>query len=504
MLKKKNHYPDFDQLLCFHCLMTLQNKSNVSESLGKYTVWIGHIGFIILAVYAVIFATDRIFFADSAYYLFNIIEKGNFNIEHNRYSAIFTQAPVVMGVKYGWSLKALAITYSLTFILLYYLIFIITAHVFKTKDIAITLLFTLILMSRISFFHAVSEVHAAVAWSALYASAWVSPFLRQKKSLHSILRYGILFLSASLSVFSHPISIFILTYIILYFQAENQILYSRSTIYILLGVLSVYAIKMLTFKSISYENDQMSGILNFPDSFNTFKNYYSTRFFFIYHFKGFYAIPMILWISALPAQIFRRDYYKSFVSTFFPILFFIILCITFQNGDASYMMEKNFMALGVMFTLPFFRDLFAGFSSLNHTKTIVTAGIILYTIPHYNLIHSEVMLPREVFFDSIIKKHKAGYIPDKILMNENTVPIKYLPLWPLGVESLLYSAMKDPSKNITVYVPFQQNEKELVGVSGVFYAAPFRKPVPVNELNEKYFNISFNPYVIIPDSADTR
>lgn len=504
MLKKNHVFPDINSILYFLCIMIAHKKSTVSDSIGKYTLWIGHFGFLVLSLYAIVFATDRIFFADSAYYLFNIIETGSFNIEHNRWSAVITQIPVVVGVSYGWSLKVLAITYSLSFILLYYLIFIISAHLLKTTDIAISLLFTLILMSRLSFFHAVTEVHAAIAWAALFASLWASPKFKKIEGLTKLLKYFLFFISATLCVFSHPISIFILTFIIFYFQAENQILFSRSTLYITLLILSIYAVKMLAFRSVGYENDQMSGILRFPHSFKEFRDYYSTRYFFVYQFKGFYAIPLIIWISALPAQIFRKDFYKAFVCFVFPVQFFVLLCITFQDGDASFMMEKNFMALGFMFILPFFRDLFAGFSSLNHTKTIVAAGLLLYTLPHYYQIHTDVMLPREAFFQSLMEKRGKGLIPDKILMHENTVPIKYLPLWPMGLESLLYSSYKDSSKTITVYVPFQQKESELQGIPDIFYVAPFRDPIPVNELNSLYFRVSSDAFIVIPDSTGTK
>ncbi|HET6991795.1 MAG TPA: hypothetical protein VFJ43_10745, partial [Bacteroidia bacterium] len=67
--------------------------------------------FLIMAIFAVVFAQER-FQADGAYYLFKVVNNGQFQIEHQRFILAVSQILPLIGVKLGLSLNAIIILNS--------------------------------------------------------------------------------------------------------------------------------------------------------------------------------------------------------------------------------------------------------------------------------------------------------------------------------------------------------------------------------------------------------
>ena len=134
---------------------------------------LGHLSFLILLVLSIVYAVERNLYADSAYYIFNIVNTGWFDIEHSRYSAFLTQLLPVAFVNMGLSLKMVLYAYSISFILLFYGIWLIINYALKDPYSGIALILLLVLPVRENFFKPVTELHQALAWSVLLFS-WLN------------------------------------------------------------------------------------------------------------------------------------------------------------------------------------------------------------------------------------------------------------------------------------------------------------------------------------------
>lgn len=70
--------------------------------------------YLVLIGCSALFYEDRVFYSDSAYYLFQIIQKGGFHVEHGRYGAIPGQLLPLLGVKAGLGIGTVALLYSVS------------------------------------------------------------------------------------------------------------------------------------------------------------------------------------------------------------------------------------------------------------------------------------------------------------------------------------------------------------------------------------------------------
>lgn len=133
------------------------------------TGWIilGHLSFMALFLASVYFYKERILFADSAFQFFKIINFEKFNVEAARYGSVLPEIPLLMAVKLGLNLKMLTIIYSVSFIGLYYLVYILCVHWLKNPKAGLAVVLTLILCISQSFFHPVTETHQSLVYSVL-------------------------------------------------------------------------------------------------------------------------------------------------------------------------------------------------------------------------------------------------------------------------------------------------------------------------------------------------
>ena len=134
------------------------------NSIYKY---LGHIGFWILLLLSVLFYKERILFNDTVFQFFKIVNFEKFNIEAMRYSTVITQIPVLIALKLNNGLRTLLMIYSISFVVVYYMVFILCIHVLKNPAAGIAILFSLIICITESFFHPCTETHQAIVYSIL-------------------------------------------------------------------------------------------------------------------------------------------------------------------------------------------------------------------------------------------------------------------------------------------------------------------------------------------------
>ena len=79
---------------------------------------LGHVVFGVLLVFAVVWAYARVFYIDSAYQLFDIINTGTFSVNDGRYAMVISQLLPLLCLKLHLPLPVIAVAYSLSFVLL--------------------------------------------------------------------------------------------------------------------------------------------------------------------------------------------------------------------------------------------------------------------------------------------------------------------------------------------------------------------------------------------------
>lgn len=371
---------------------------------------LGHVSFLLLFLASTYFYKERILFADTAYQFFKIINYEKLFVEANRYGAILPAFPLLLAIKLGMSLKLLTIVYSVSFIGLYYLVFLVCAYLLRNMAAALAVVFTLILCISQSFFHPVTETHQSLVYSVLLFAVLQHPTFR-----FPLLQFLVATLVITLAFLAHPVAVYPMVFIIGYVALDKRQL--RSVLpYALLFVAAGLALaKVLLTQEDSYEGRFFSELLSAPSNMLSLPQAYSLRF-FITRIPHLYLWVIVMEFVLIIYLYFRKEYLKLAWQVGVLGIFMLITILTYNKGDSDLMMERAFMPLALFVSIPFLKD-FIG--TLPKYKTLKLVGLALIMVFSFNRIYVQgrAFKGRTGFNQDMLMK--TAYFPNRKFIVES-------------------------------------------------------------------------------------
>jgi hypothetical protein len=451
----------------------------------------GYFAFLILFTFSILFYKERILFFDTVFQFFKILNFEKFNIEADRYSAIVSQIPLLLSLKMNLSIETCMYIFSVSFVVLYFIIFLIIAKTLKNP--AVGLAFILIMISNIDqcFFYLTTETHQALAYSVLLFA------LRFYDFKNRVVEFILLTVLIVLSFFAHPVAFFCILFILAYYFVEkNDYKNILNYVYILFTI-TLLLVKLLTTPPDSYEGSFFSTLFNFiknPDI-----NFYSVSFFAKYIFPLYWVNLFSLILLTL---IVKSSKHKVIFLTSSFFIFLFILFLTFKNGDSDVMMQRAYLPLSFFTILPLFYEL------RNHAKSNVVISsifVIVSTISFIRIgkegmyLHSKIQ-ELDVIVAQAQKTGKHKFILDKGT-NDYTYEIKS---WAFPFMTLVYSSMKYEQAitmnfvdDVGKYSEYTSSEEKC----NIFLGPDFWREWRIDDLNKKYFKLSQCELYYVIDSS---
>lgn len=459
-------------------------------SKNKLLVLTGHLFFLIYFLFAVFYAKERVLFVDSAYQFFKIINFEDFNIEAGRFSAVITQIPLLTAVKLHLPLNWLLLIFSLSFPLLYYLIYLISVYLFKQPAAGILLCLSLCITIRHSFFHVVTETHQAIAYSCLFF-AWLNSTSIKTSQFKKILTGSVILV---LALFSHPVAYLTLIFVLLFYLGDKQGFDKK-----LIGIISVFIFGVVVFKYLNtptgtYEGQFLSQVSYFHELIFHIDTF-ASKSFYDQFYNRLYRLPFYMIMLVSIYYLFKLNFKKLIIV---PIAYFGFLTFTlliYNKGDSQIMMERAFMPLAFFAGLPLVYDILSKGDRLKWFKTVIIIAMLTYGM---NWIYrtANYFTDRIEYMGQFISYMNDSKI-DKLLIggDDTSKRIIYIP-WAFGVETLIYSSLKSPEFSKTVYV--HDNPKEIDCSSpDLLLLVHFDQNNDVKLLNEKYFKLPATTYKLL-------
>lgn len=158
--------------------------------------------FIVLLLLSVVYAYERILFADASFILFRIINSGSLQIQELRFGSFITQWIPLLAARLHLSLTLIVFLYSASFNLFYLTVALLLLFVFREISLAMLMSLYYVLFVSDTFYWANNEVHQGIAW--LFLAIAVFNYLYNKKASLVVLLFLFLFLM-SLAIFTHPL-----------------------------------------------------------------------------------------------------------------------------------------------------------------------------------------------------------------------------------------------------------------------------------------------------------
>jgi hypothetical protein len=469
----------------------------------KPIIAVANLFFFSMFAFAAIFYIERIAYIDNSFFAFKILTFKKFDIEAYRYSECITQLLPILVMKLKLSLRLFLLSYSISFILIYYIIFLINVYLFKSLKAGIATSLVMILGMSDSLYYPATEIEFGVVLCTLFY-AYLEYFYQNLRFLRRsrIILFqfpGVLIII--LCLFSHPATLLPLLFILVFEIINYKLYLEKTSWFLLIFIVTIYIIKLFSINTASYEGTKIEPLRNFFSIAIHLNNYYSFKFFLKYIKFGIYVVPLIMMVTCFFHYLLKSHFIKLVYYGLSLIGCFVFLMVTYSPGESDIGMERNLIPFWVLAAVPFVHDLLLNKKLAFYSRSAIIYGLIIFISALFILRATSIYVQRLNYIREIlaVASEKSGgskFIIEPKSLNMDIVANH----WSFANETLLLSSIKGKDKSCTIYIATDINQLKSqydFQKKDVFLSVPFWLKWDYSILNHKYFNLPEEPYILI-------
>jgi len=295
---------------------------------------------------------------------------------------------------------------------------------------------------------------------------------------------------------AHPVALYPITFIIGYSAIDKKQLRSIIPYALLALVIGLAVAKVMLTDKNSYEGEFFSELLKSPSIILDLPGFYSTHF-FIGRISGLYLWVVIFQFILLIYFILKKEYLKLSWQLGISVLFLVITLLTYHKGDSDTFMERAFMPLAVLISIPLLNEMLE--NDKRH-KFLKLAFLSLVIVVSLNRIYIQGKVFRERTRYNVELLARTAKLPNRKFVIERSELEKHnYASWSYSFETLILSSITDnmptqtifPSEDLSQITKYSENKDVFLGVH-------FWMEWNIDILNHKYFNLSKEmPYTIV-------
>ena len=471
---------------------------NSAASTRKYLI-LGHLCFLVLLILAAKYTDVRVLLTDSAYQVFYDINHDGMLINDSRYSMVLTQILPWIAIHLHLPLKLVLISYSVSFILVGYVCWLLTAYVMKQRQAATLMLFVLLAIGG-TFLHCISESFQLMFYvPMLYA--WMCYGNRRqevgdKEIWRKVLYYIIMALLVALAFFIYPMAVFYILFAVgfrLLKEGKPRIdVPAIATAVLLLAFIGLYWF-------IGASDHDSEFVPTMPVIRDSLLHFRSLGSFAVFRdlFLSLYLVPTVLLILTLIGYIRSRQWWKFWFVGGYAVAFLVAACIIYQEGDSLISRERYFIPFFFIVGLPFLVDELPRLSKWQE-RLFFWLFVALLCLSFGRIVkYVHIYEPRlEAITEVSQMAEQQGQ--HKLIVTRSTAEELFPEdIWGLALESMLYTAQQGPEHTVTIYKEeddFDRSDADLYQNPDVYVAVNWWKRWEVKELNPHYFQLPAQGY----------
>ncbi|MBK7690129.1 MAG: hypothetical protein IPJ31_03085 [Bacteroidetes bacterium] len=410
---------------------------------------------------------------DAAFQFFSILKEDSFAIQIGRYGVVCTQIFPLLASKLNLPLSVVSLSYSLSFIIFYFSVFLLVLVLFKNEKMALVILLFSTLMVRHSFYWVQCEFVQGAVFTLFYLALmeWI---LQKEKVPFWFFLVSPFFLITI--VYFYPLLLFIMLFGILFMM----LLYKQKIRFlslILVSYLVLFVVKLQFFNNF-YDSKSMEGLENI---FTHFPNYFQLKSFqnFYTYLVHDYYLLVLLAILTLIFLLYVKKILHAVLMCFFLVGVWFVITINYANGIPQFYIESQYLILVIFVGMPFSYFVMEHGILRPYTVLVVSAALILslLRINATGAIYKQrVQYIRELSHTSQRKR----IIPYEKLDNK-----KLLFTWGISFEVWLISTLETGSTHSIIYEESNQQFESQLQNPSVFIT--LMGMYPYKELNSRYF-----------------
>jgi hypothetical protein len=470
------------------------------NKISRFVQIIGFIFFSALFYISWHFYLEIILHFDAAFYVFQFMRSGRPVENIGRYGVYIPQLLPLLAYKMGSSLKAILLCYSVSFILLHYIIFLFVTLVLKNNGAGIAIM----LVSCLAYYHAfyylilplnTCIILAVMLWALIHPE---TPYFTSKQK--NLATAGALAITFIMPYF-HPLGIFAIAFVI-GVEMIGAYRYKDKQLWIIIFFAAGwFLLRFFVISDQKYDQDQILPFREMFSNLSGWETWPSTHFLSELtklHFRSFKWLAILLLILSLRKGVLFFLFVFSFVAGYT----FIFLA-NYRNGTSANLYENYYVMYG------FFAGLVFAFLFYHPNRKNL---VLLLTIP---LLWTGVKkiydahnryTDRLGYIERIVKDaHEKGL--KKCIVDSKCYPDDYaMESWNVAFETLLYSSMAGPDSAVTVYVKLPEQNKlcdSLMNKRNILFGVQF-SPLwfTSNDMPENYFKLPSSGYQYLTHTQD--
>ncbi len=463
------------------------------ETFDKILKWIGHLFFGVLLLMSLVYYQERLLHFDAANYTFQLLYFEDFYIGHGRWISAPTQLLPLLAIKLGASLRTVLLIYSASFILFYYLIFLLVVYGFRQAKVGLFLALALCLAMRYKFYGPVGEVILSIGSVALLLGwLWRGEVLSHLSARwNHVLSFLLMVL---LILTGHPFAALSLLFVMGFYWISSEKWWDRE-FWIMMGTaLLLLGRKYLSLQQEgSYEAGQMDNLQEGVKLLGHFQDYYVFDR-MLYFLDTEYVFPFVVFCLCLFVLLYKRKWWLVgfILLSHVGMLAAIMVSFSYLNDPIYILLDGYLSHLGVIWALPMIYVLLEERSLWSLALMVLLLGFGVDRIHGKRTFFQERM---EIIGATMNPGLEQGQ--KKLLHHMDYFDWQRLWLpWAIGVETLMYTALGGPEKTSTLY--YQQarfDEEEHAKSEDAFLGVQYDPFLfKLDSLPQKWFLLPAGPY----------
>jgi hypothetical protein len=482
-------------------------KNDASPFYKQYSTWLGHTTFAVLTVMAFAFFKERTLILDAALQSFIILRDNDFAIQVHRFGAAMTQVFPLVASRLGGSLSTILMAYSLSFVIVHWVMFWLCDRVLKQKEMAFGIVLFNVFMVNHTFYWAQNELIQAISLGFVF---WAYLLNRGSFAAFRWFDYSILVGLLITLAFFHPLLLFPFSFIAIYLllsatsfelQATStapQACSSKLIAISFLGFLIVYFLKKELLPN--YYDPSATERLFLPkEALSNFllniKNAASFKDLRTHLWADFALLPMCLIINSV-FYLIKKRFLKLLLIWLSVIGYTLMVLISYREGGNWFHIESQYLPMSIFVILPFIYELIPEVAKFQNSKfkiqnSVWNLKLIMVLIIVFRLIDiyrtHDFYTKRVQYIGEILDKTKRLEGTKFIIEEKHIDKTPLIQTWGLGYETLYYSALESPDsvRSVTVLVDSAAISKALA-TSTIFQG--IFTPTPYKALNPRLFH----------------
>jgi hypothetical protein len=318
---------------------------------------------------------ERMASYDPAFFSFLMLDSGSLESVLGRHGSWLSQILPWLALKGGASLETFLRAYSLSFILLYVLFFVVTLFMLKDKQAALAMIITCTVGYHFSFYYSTAELYQGLA---LCCMLWA--LIRKLDTLKTSRIIWVSGLSLCLTIWIslyHQLHIIPITFLLM---MEGVKLYKKAALkrwFVPAGLMLLWLlVRVLLFEKSSYEMARMVTL----DDFRVHLPYLYKLPSTLYFLAEFDELPALV-LSILLAGVLlvlRKNGLKALIFGAFSAGFLVLVLVTDHDGQSPVMYENYYTVFGFFSAIVIAEVLFD--SSKERTARILSTCVAMLLV----------------------------------------------------------------------------------------------------------------------------